>query len=169
MSYKEDIDSCFKLILANELSNKIQKLITICHENLHHTQEVQKQVLNKSTKPRNNTSGDKIWLNSKNIKTKWNQKLKAKFFGSFRVLHLVGKQTYKLELPKKWRIYDIFYLSLLEQDPTRKGPVDENVANQVKFKANNNEKYKVEGIQDSVVYEKKSENGHLLGFYYLVL
>ena len=60
MSYKEDIDSCFKLILANELSNKIQKLITICHENLHHTQEVQKQVLNKSTKPRNNTSGDKI-------------------------------------------------------------------------------------------------------------
>ena len=108
-------------------------------------------------------------MNSKNIKTKWNQKLKAKFFGSFRVLHLVGKQTYKLELPKKWRIYDIFYLSLLEQDPTRKGPVDENVANQVKFKANNNEKYKVEGIQDSVVYEKKSENGHLLGFYYLVL
>ncbi len=30
------------------------------------------------------------------------------------VLHLVGKQAYKIELPKKWGIYDIFYVSLLE-------------------------------------------------------
>ena len=39
----------------------------------------------------------------------------------------MGKQAYKLELPKKWRIYDVFHVSLLEQNITRKEQVDENV------------------------------------------
>ena len=37
------------------------------------------------------------------------------------MLHLIGKQAYKLELPKKWRIHNVFHVSLLEQDTTRKG------------------------------------------------
>lgn len=41
-------------------------------------------------------SGNKIWLNSKYIKTKQNFKLKAKFFGLFQVVYLVEKQVYKL-------------------------------------------------------------------------
>ena len=52
-------------------------------------------------KPKSYVPGHKVWLNSKYIKTKQNQKLKAKFFGLFRVLHLVGKQIYKFELLKK--------------------------------------------------------------------
>ena len=66
-------------------------------------------------------------MNSKYIKTKRKRKLEAKFFGRFQVLHPVGKQAYKLELPKKWRIHDVFHLSLLEQNTTRKERVDENV------------------------------------------
>ena len=72
------------------------------------------QADNKSTKPRSYAPGDKVWLNSKYIKTKQNRKLEAKFFGLFRVLHPVGKQAYKLELPKKCKIYDIFHMSLLK-------------------------------------------------------
>ena len=34
---------------------------------------------------------------------------------------------------------------------------------------NNGEKYKLEAIQNSVVYTKESKSGHLLSFYYLVL
>lgn len=45
---------------------------------------------------------DKVLLNSKYIKTKnQNCKLEAQFFESFRVPNIVGKEVYKLELPKK--------------------------------------------------------------------
>lgn len=75
--------------------------MAIYYENLHHAQELSKQAYDKGKKPRNYTFSDKIWLNSKYIKTKWNRKLEAKFFGSFQVLYLMGKQVYKLKSSKK--------------------------------------------------------------------
>ncbi len=104
-----------------------------------------------------------MWLNSKYIKTKQNRKLEAKFFGPFRVLHPVGKQTYKLELPKKWRFHDVFHESLLEQDTTRKRQVE--IA--IELNEGDSEEYKIEVICNSAVYAKKLE-GHLPDLYYLV-
>ncbi len=75
--------------------------MTICQKNLQYTQELQKQHYDKGTKLRSYAPSNKVWLNSKYIKTKQNRKLEAKFFWPFRVLHLVGKQIYKLGLPKK--------------------------------------------------------------------
>lgn len=49
-----------------------------------------------------------MWLNNKYIKTKQYYKLKAKFLRPFKVLYPVEKQIYKLELPKKSKIYDYF-------------------------------------------------------------
>ena len=138
----------------------------VCRKNPHHAQELQKRGHDKGVKPRSYASGDKVWLNSKYIKTKHNQKLEAKFFGPFRVPYLIGKQVYKLELPKKWRIHDVFHVSLLEQATTRKGRVDdENVELDVSDK---NGEYEVEAIWDSEVYAKESELSHLPGLYYLV-
>lgn len=54
------------------------------------------------------------------MKTKQNQKLITKFFGLFQVLYLIKKYVYKLEFFKKWRIFHVFYISLLEQNTTRK-------------------------------------------------
>ena len=96
-------------------------------------------------------------MNSKFIKTKRNRKFKAKFFGLFQVLHPVGKQAYKLELPKKWRIHDIFYVSLLEQDITRK----RREFLMPEFEPGDNKKYDLEAIRDSAVYVRESESGHL--------
>ena len=101
--------------------------MTICQKNLYHIQKLQKRAHNKGVKPKSHTSGDKVWLNSKYLKTKQNRKLEAKFFGPFRVLYPVGKQVYKLELPRKWKIHDIFHVLLLEQDTTRKERVDKKV------------------------------------------
>ena len=101
MSYKEEVDFCFKLKSADKLSAELRELMFVCQENLHYAQELKKRVHNKGVKPRSYALSDKIWLNSKYIKTKHNYKLKAKFFGPFRVLYLARKQTYKLELPKK--------------------------------------------------------------------
>lgn len=76
-------------------------------------------------KPKCYIPSDKVWLNSKYIKTKQNCTFKAKFFGPFQELHLVRNLVYKLELPKKWKIHDVFHISLLEYDITKNGLIDE--------------------------------------------
>ena len=92
--------------------------------------------------------------------------METKFFGPFWVLHPVKKQAYKLELPKKWRIHNVFYLSLLEQDTTKKGWMDKNVTEL--DAGNNNRKYKVEVIQDNAAYAGESKSDYLPGLAYLV-
>ena len=101
MSYKEKVDPRSKSKSAEELSAELRKLIIVCRENLHHAQKLQKRAHDKGVKPRSYTPGDNVWLNSKYIKTKQNRKLEAKFFSPFWVLHPIGKQAYKLELPRK--------------------------------------------------------------------
>ena len=164
--YEKDINPCSKSTLADELSAKLQKLIIVCQENLYHAQELQKQAHNKGVKRKSYAPGDKIWLNSKYLKTKQNRKLEAKFFRLFQVLHPVGKQAYKLKLPKKWRIHDIFDISLLKQDTTRKERVDKKMT-ELDFEFGNSKEYEVEGIWGSAVYVKESES-HLPSLYYLV-
>ena len=90
--------------------------------------------------------------------------MEVKFFGPFRVLHYVGKQAYKLELSRNWRIHDVFYLSLLEQDTTRKW---QEFSVQEFEPGDDNKEYEVEAIQDSAVYAKETD-GYLPGLYYLV-
>ena len=94
-----------------------------------------------------------------------NCKLEAKFLGLFRVLHPVSKQAYKLKLPKKWRIHDVFYVSLPEQNTTKKRQMNDM---QLKFEAGDDKEYKVDSIWDSAVYAKQSAE-QLSGLYYLVL
>ena len=60
VSFKEDTNPCFQSKPANELSVKLQDLMTIYQENLHHTQEFQKQAYNNDVKPRNYASTDKV-------------------------------------------------------------------------------------------------------------
>ena len=99
--FEDDVDPRSRSRSANELAKELRELIEICQQNLFHAQELQKRTHNKSVKPRSYAPGEKVWLNSKYIKTKQNRKLEAKFFGPFRILHSVGKQAYKLDLPTK--------------------------------------------------------------------
>ena len=141
--------------------------MTVCQENFYHHQELQKQAYDKGVKSGRYTPSDKVWLNNKYIKTKRKRKLKVKFFGPFRVLHLVSKQAYKLELSKRWEMHDVFHMSLLEQNTTKKERVNNRVK-ELELKAGNSKEYKVEAIWDSAVYASKSESGQLPGLYYLV-
>ena len=70
---------------------ELQDLMTVCQENLHNAQELQKQAYDKGVKPRSYKPSNKVWLNNKYIKTKRNRKLEAKFFEPFRVLHPIRK------------------------------------------------------------------------------
>ena len=56
-------------------------------------------------------------------------------------------------------------MSLLEQDTTRKGQVDDETELDA---SDNSGEYKVEAIWDSAVYARELELGHLPGLYYLV-
>ena len=139
-----------------ELSSKLQELMTICQQNLYHVQELQKRGHNKGVKPQSYAPGEKVWLSSQYLKSKRNYKLEAKFLSFFWVLHPVSKQAYKLKLPKKWRIYNVFHIFLLKQDITKKGRVYDM---QLEFEAGNNKEYKVNGIWNSAVYAKESATG----------
>ena len=72
--------------------------MNVCRQNLLYTQNLEKQAYKKGEKPWRYAPDEKVWLNSKHIKTKKNQNLEAKFFGPFCVLYPVKKQAYKLEL-----------------------------------------------------------------------
>ena len=74
---------------------------------------------------------------------------------------------YKLELPKKWKIHNIFHTSLLEQDTKIEERVDKN-ATELDISNNDGVGYKVEAIWDSAVYARESKSDHWLGFYHLV-
>ncbi len=169
-SYKEDVNPRSQSKSTDELATELKELMAIYRENLQHAQKLQKRYHDKYAKPRSYAPGEKVWLNSKYIKIKQNRKLKAQFFGPFRVQHLVGKQAYKLELPKKWKIHNVFHVSLLEQDITKKGRVDETTSRLEFENEGNGEKYEVEAIRDYAIYAKESDSGHhLLGLYYLIL
>ena len=51
--FEEDTDLCSRSKSADELSAELPNLMTICQENLHHAQKLQKQAHDKGVKPRN--------------------------------------------------------------------------------------------------------------------
>ena len=173
VSYKEDIEPCLRSHSANKLAADVKKLIEVCCQNLLHIQELQKTAHDKRVKSQSYAPGEKVWLNSIYIQIKRNKKLEYMFFGPFRVLHPIGKQAYKLELPTKWKIYNIFHISLLEYDTTRKGRVDNKALlepeKELEFEAKDNKKYEVETIINSVVYNQQANHDQMPGLYYLVL
>ena len=91
VSFEKDVEPRSRLMSTGELLSKLRKLMSVCHKNLFYAQELQKQANNKGVKPKSYVLDDKIWLNSKYIKTKQNWKLEAKFFGPFQVLHPMAK------------------------------------------------------------------------------
>ena len=67
--YKEDLDPHSKLRTTEKLSSELQELMTVCQQNLDHTQKLQKRAHNKVVKIRSYAPGDKVWLSSKHLKT----------------------------------------------------------------------------------------------------
>ena len=93
--------------------------------------------------------------------------------------HTIKARSLEATLPAIIFVCDVFHVSLLEQDTTRKGRVFKNAmrctrmlreryenATQLEFEASNDEEYKVDGIWESAVYvkefgiAKESEAGH---------
>ena len=91
ISYRKDVNCCFKSKSTDTLSVELWELIIVCPKNLYHTEKLQKQAHDKGVKAWSYAYNIKFWLNNKYIKTKRNHKLETKFFGPFRVFYPVGK------------------------------------------------------------------------------
>ena len=59
--------------------------------------------------------GDRVWLDTRNLKTNYNKKIGPKREGPFEITKVIGPVTYQLNLPKTWRIHNVFHATLLRQ------------------------------------------------------
>lgn len=119
-SYEKNVDPHLQSKFANKIVIVVRDQIMICKNNLKQTQELEKLFYNKYIKRKSYSSGEKVQFNNKYIKSKRNQKLELKFFDLFKIFQSMKKQDYKLELLKKWKLYDIFHVSILEQQIIRR-------------------------------------------------
>ncbi len=80
---------------------------------------------NKSHIPQSYNVGDLVMLSTQNLKQKRpKKKLSHRFIGPFLVLDAIGKQAYRLALPKTLPIHPVFHMSLLEPYKRRKGDTE---------------------------------------------
>ena len=59
--------------------------------------------------------GEKVWLDSRNLKTLYHKKMALKREGPFEITDVLGPLTYQLKLPEMWRIHNVFHASLLRR------------------------------------------------------
>ena len=57
--------------------------------------------------------GQKVWLDSRNLKTLYHKKIGPKWEGPFEIEEVLGPVTYRLKLPETWKIHNMFHAILL--------------------------------------------------------
>ena len=57
--------------------------------------------------------GQKVWLDSQNLKTSYHKKIGPKREGPFEIDEVLGPVTYQLKLPSSWKVHNVFHAILL--------------------------------------------------------
>ena len=57
--------------------------------------------------------GQKVWLDSRNLKTLYHKKIGPKREGPFEIEEVLGPVTYWLKIPETWKIHNMFHAILL--------------------------------------------------------
>jgi hypothetical protein len=104
--------------------------------------------------------GDKVWLDSRNIKTsRPTKKLDDKWFGPFPIVKVISDNAYKLKLtPAFAKVHPVFHITLLrkaneDQIKERPSPVHP----EPEIDEEGEEAFEVEDILDSRLYRHKLE------------
>jgi transposase InsO family protein len=107
---------------ARELAEKIDDGIKEGKNLWEDAQKAMSKYYNKKHKERTYQEGEKVMLSAKNIRMrKASKKLTDRYIGPFTILEAVGKNAYRLDLPKHYRIHPTFHVSLLERYRRREG------------------------------------------------
>ena len=91
------------------------ELMKILKVNLTLAQKQQIKYKNAKIKLKHFDVSSYVNVNVKNIRIKRNKKLKWKFFELFKVLNTMRNQTYRIDIFKRWRIHNVFHVSLFEK------------------------------------------------------
>ena len=161
---------------AKKHVEKLIALMIILKINLTYAQKQQIKYKNAKIKLKNFDVKIYVNVNDKNIRIKRNKKLKWKFFESFKMFETIKNQTYRFEIFNRWRIHDVFHVSLFEKIIFKK-----KVSLKFTYQSNNidiekndkftKKKFWIEIIFDNKIYKKnqifdKSYNESK--FYYLI-
>jgi hypothetical protein len=60
------------------------------------------------------TVGQKVWLDTRNMKMNYHKKMAPKREGPFKIEEVLGPVTYRLKLPTTWKIHNVFHAVLLK-------------------------------------------------------
>jgi hypothetical protein len=103
------------------------------------------------------TEGQNVWLDTRNFQTMYHKKIRPKRQGPFKVKKVLGSHSYRLALPKTWKIHDVFHsVHLTPQKTTSQyGPVK---VPETPDLINNEEEYEV----DHIVRHKRNNRSQLL-------
>ncbi|MBW0528649.1 hypothetical protein O181_068364 [Austropuccinia psidii MF-1] len=102
---------------SGKLSTKLQSVKQVVKEELEsEIRQFRKYADRNRTISPDFQPGKKLWLASKNIKTKRpTKKLSDRLLGPFEVLKRIGSHSYHLKLPFQWKsVHPVFHVSLLE-------------------------------------------------------
>ena len=109
--------------------------------------------------------GDKVYLNTKNIKTKRpTKKLDWKNFGPFKIIECIGTHAYRLELPPQWKIHNVFHVNLLSKAHPDKYP-QRKIKGQPEVELEDEQEYEIERILN---IKKVGGSGRSSRYEYLV-
>ena len=143
---------------AKKHVEELIELMRILKINLAQTQKQQIKYKNAKTKIKNFDVKSYVNVNDKNIRIKRNKKLEWKFFDSFKVLKTIKNQAYQVEIFKRWRIHDVFHVSLLKKIKSKK---KKKVSLEFTYQSNieddeefTNEKFWIEVILNSKIYKE---------------
>ena len=106
------------------------------------------------------TVGEKVWLSAANLMTHFpSRKLAPKRHGPFEITAVLSPITFKLKLPKSWKVHPVFHASELSsyRETEIHGP---NFPEPLPEIVNQEEEYEIDGIKAHKTLRKK--------FHYLV-
>jgi len=103
---------------ADELAEQIKGSVLLAQRYLKDAQARQSKHANKRRTPLSLKVGDKVLVSTRNFRLNVRQPAKAKvlprFVGPFEVTKVVNSVAYKVKLPDKYKIHDVFHVSLLK-------------------------------------------------------
>ena len=160
MSFEDPANLKAKSKSANKHAKELAELMNVLKTNLAYAQEQQAKYKDARTKAQKFKVGSYVNVNGKNIRTKRNKKLEWKSFGPFKVLKEIGDQAYRIDIPKRWRIHNVFHVSLLEEVKAKRGeraplePTYQPDDIDIEEDETTDEVYDVEAIEDSKIFKE---------------